>query len=115
MKTAHPPAAGGAGRPLGDAGSLSGSPEPPSAGSCSLAGLAPDLQHVLFWMANAVELLYFVQQRSPLFMQSLEELGVTGEPRAGPARHCRPASAQRRARCRETDERDGDADGNAGN
>ncbi|XP_043311236.1 ras-associating and dilute domain-containing protein isoform X3 [Cervus canadensis] len=54
-------------------------PEPPSAASCSLAGLAPDLQHILFWMANAVELLYFVQQRCPLYMQSLEEeLDITG-------------------------------------
>ncbi|XP_070316585.1 ras-associating and dilute domain-containing protein isoform X2 [Odocoileus virginianus] len=54
-------------------------PEPPSAASCSLAGLAPDLQHILFWMANAVELLYFVQQRCPLYVQSLEEeLDVTG-------------------------------------
>ncbi|XP_052514363.1 ras-associating and dilute domain-containing protein [Budorcas taxicolor] len=54
-------------------------PEPPSATSFSLAGLAPDLQHVLFWMSNSVELLYFVQQRCPLYMQSLEEeLDVTG-------------------------------------
>lgn len=36
-------------------------------------------------MANAVELLYFVQQRCPLYMQSLEEeLDITGEPCAGP-------------------------------
>ncbi|XP_044791731.2 ras-associating and dilute domain-containing protein isoform X5 [Bubalus bubalis] len=55
------------------------SPEPPSAASFSLAGLAPDLQHILFWMSNSVELLYFVQQRCPLYMQSLEEeLDVTG-------------------------------------
>ncbi|XP_061258259.1 ras-associating and dilute domain-containing protein isoform X3 [Bos javanicus] len=54
-------------------------PEPPSAASFSLAGLAPDLQHILFWMSNSVELLYFVQQRCPLYMQSLEEeLDVTG-------------------------------------
>lgn len=44
-----------------------------------MAGLAPDLQHLLFWMSNSVELLYFIQQRCPLYMQSLEEeLDVTG-------------------------------------
>lgn len=65
-------------------------PEPPSAASFSLAGLAPDLQHILFWMSNSVELLYFVQQRCPLYMQSLEEeLDVTGELCAGP-RHAAP-------------------------
>lgn len=36
-------------------------------------------------MSNSVELLYFVQQRCPLYMQSLEEeLDVTGELCAGP-------------------------------
>ncbi|XP_055266372.1 LOW QUALITY PROTEIN: ras-associating and dilute domain-containing protein [Moschus berezovskii] len=54
-------------------------PEPPSVASFSLASLAPDLQHILFWMSNSVELLYFIQQRCPLYMQSLEEeLDVTG-------------------------------------
>ncbi|XP_037669868.1 ras-associating and dilute domain-containing protein isoform X5 [Choloepus didactylus] len=48
-------------------------PEPLSSSSLCFADLAPDLQHVLLWMANAVELLYFVQQRSPLYMQRLEE------------------------------------------
>lgn len=44
-----------------------------------MAGLVPDLQHILFWMANSVELLYFIQQTCPLYMQSLEEeLDVTG-------------------------------------
>lgn len=77
-------------QPPGDPGCLSGSPEPPSAASFSLAGLAPDLQHILFWMSNSVELLYFVQQRCPLYMQSLEEeLDVTGELCAGP-RHAAP-------------------------
>lgn len=44
-----------------------------------MAGLVPDLQHILFWMSNSVELLYFIQQKCPLYMQSLEEeLDVTG-------------------------------------
>lgn len=42
------------------------------AGSC-LAGLLPELRHVLLWMANAVELLYFVQQRGPVYAQGLEQ------------------------------------------
>ncbi|XP_014405480.1 PREDICTED: ras-associating and dilute domain-containing protein [Myotis brandtii] len=43
-----------------------------AAGSC-LAGLLPELRHVLLWMANAVELLYFVQQQGPVYMQGLEQ------------------------------------------
>lgn len=61
-----------------------GSPEPAAAAGAPLAGLAPHLRHVLFWMSNAVELLYFAQQQCPLYMQSLEEeLDVTGTARAG--------------------------------
>lgn len=61
-----------------------GSPEPVAAAGAPLAGLAPHLRHVLFWMSNAVELLYFAQQQCPLYMQSLEEeLDVTGTARAG--------------------------------
>ncbi|XP_057604860.1 ras-associating and dilute domain-containing protein-like [Hippopotamus amphibius kiboko] len=53
--------------------------EPLSAAGFSLAGLLPDLRHILFWMANSVELLYFIQQKCPLYVQSLEEeLDVTG-------------------------------------
>ncbi|XP_045669232.1 ras-associating and dilute domain-containing protein [Ursus americanus] len=53
--------------------------EPLSPASFTMAGLVPDLQHILFWMANSVELLYFIQQTCPLYMQSLEEeLDVTG-------------------------------------
>ncbi|XP_054574216.1 ras-associating and dilute domain-containing protein [Eptesicus fuscus] len=43
-----------------------------AAGSC-LAGLLPELRHVLLWMANAVELLYFVQQQAPVYVQGLEQ------------------------------------------
>lgn len=56
-----------------------GSQEPLSTASFTMAGLVPDLQHILFWMSNSVELLYFIQQKCPLYMQSLEEdLDVTG-------------------------------------
>lgn len=44
-----------------------------------MADLVPDLQHILFWMSNSIELLYFLQQKCPLYMQSMEEeLDVTG-------------------------------------
>nr|XP_036863985.1 ras-associating and dilute domain-containing protein isoform X6 [Manis javanica] len=53
--------------------------DPISLGSFTMAGLVPDLQHILFWMSNSVELLYFIQQKCPLYMQSLEDdLDVTG-------------------------------------
>ncbi|KAF5918289.1 hypothetical protein HPG69_002931 [Diceros bicornis minor] len=53
--------------------------EPLSLAGFTMAGLVPDLQHILFWMSNSVELLYFIQQQCPLYMQSLEEeLDVTG-------------------------------------
>ncbi|XP_053783194.1 ras-associating and dilute domain-containing protein isoform X2 [Desmodus rotundus] len=53
--------------------------EPLSPASFTLAALLPDLQHILVWMANAIELLYFIQQQGPVYMQSLEqELDVTG-------------------------------------
>lgn len=69
---------------IGHSMSLVCSPEPVSPTSVSMAGLAPDLQHLLFWMANTVELLYFAQQQCPCYMQSLEEeLDVTGAMRTG--------------------------------
>ncbi|KAJ8792685.1 hypothetical protein J1605_019505 [Eschrichtius robustus] len=56
-----------------------GSQEPLSTASFTMEGLVPDLQHILFWMSNSVELLYFIQQKCPLYMQSLEEeLDATG-------------------------------------
>ncbi|XP_040431267.1 LOW QUALITY PROTEIN: ras-associating and dilute domain-containing protein [Cygnus olor] len=46
----------------------------PAALSCfGIADLLPDLQHILFWMSNAIEVLYFVQQKSPTYIQSMEE------------------------------------------
>lgn len=47
--------------------------EPVVAAGGGLAGLLPELRHVLLWMANAVELLYFVQQQGPVYMQGLEQ------------------------------------------
>nr|XP_021482300.1 ras-associating and dilute domain-containing protein [Meriones unguiculatus] len=53
--------------------------EPISWASFPMADLVPDLQHILFWMSNSIELLYFLQQKCPLYMQSMEEeLDVTG-------------------------------------
>ncbi|XP_054068492.1 ras-associating and dilute domain-containing protein isoform X2 [Rissa tridactyla] len=52
----------------------------PATLSCfSITDLLPDLQHILFWMANAIEVLYFIQQKSPTYIQSMEEeLDVRG-------------------------------------
>lgn len=47
--------------------------DPASLSHFTITDLIPDLQHILFWMSNAIELLYFIQQRSPVFLQSLEE------------------------------------------
>lgn len=52
--------------------------EPLSPGSVTVAALAPDLRPLLLWMANAVELLYFTQQRCPLYTQGLEDQDVSG-------------------------------------
>uniref|UniRef100_A0A8C6QT01 Ras-associating and dilute domain-containing protein n=1 Tax=Nannospalax galili TaxID=1026970 RepID=A0A8C6QT01_NANGA len=53
--------------------------EPISWASFPMADLVPDLQHILFWMSNSIELLYFIQQKCPVYMRSLEEdLDVTG-------------------------------------
>ncbi|XP_007498493.2 ras-associating and dilute domain-containing protein [Monodelphis domestica] len=53
--------------------------DPISLSRLTIADLLPDLQHILFWMSNSIELLYFVQQKSPLYIQSIEEeLDVKG-------------------------------------
>ncbi|XP_020864080.1 ras-associating and dilute domain-containing protein isoform X1 [Phascolarctos cinereus] len=53
--------------------------DPVSLSRLTIADLLPDLQHILFWMSNSIELLYFVQQKSPLYIQSMEEeLDVRG-------------------------------------
>ncbi|XP_030432872.1 ras-associating and dilute domain-containing protein isoform X1 [Gopherus evgoodei] len=53
--------------------------DPGSLSRFSVTDLVPDLQHILFWMSNSIELLYFIQQKSPVYIQSLEEeLDVKG-------------------------------------
>ncbi|NXX58595.1 RADIL protein, partial [Scopus umbretta] len=53
--------------------------DPAALSRFSITDLLPDLQHILFWMANAIEVLYFIQQKSPTYIQSMEEeLDVRG-------------------------------------
>ncbi|NXS42410.1 RADIL protein, partial [Balaeniceps rex] len=53
--------------------------DPATLSRFSITDLLPDLQHILFWMANAIEVLYFIQQKSPTYIQSMEEeLDVRG-------------------------------------
>ncbi|NWX07812.1 RADIL protein, partial [Caloenas nicobarica] len=53
--------------------------DPTTLSRFTIADLLPDLQHILFWMANAIEVLYFIQQKSPTYIQSMEEqLDVKG-------------------------------------
>ncbi|NWX42706.1 RADIL protein, partial [Steatornis caripensis] len=53
--------------------------DPSTLSHFTITDLLPDLQHIVFWMANAIEVLYFVQQKSPTYIQSMEEeLDVRG-------------------------------------
>ncbi|NXK67548.1 RADIL protein, partial [Sylvietta virens] len=47
--------------------------DPATLARFTITDLLPDLQHIIFWMANAIEILYFVQQKSPAYIQSMEE------------------------------------------
>ncbi|XP_058705311.1 ras-associating and dilute domain-containing protein isoform X2 [Poecile atricapillus] len=47
--------------------------DPATLSRFTITDLLPDLQHIVFWMANAIEILYFVQQKSPTYIQSMEE------------------------------------------
>ncbi|XP_044289497.1 ras-associating and dilute domain-containing protein isoform X2 [Varanus komodoensis] len=47
--------------------------DPVSLSRFTIADLLPDLQHIIFWMSNAIEILYFVQQKSPVYIQNMEE------------------------------------------
>ncbi|NWY91575.1 RADIL protein, partial [Loxia curvirostra] len=47
--------------------------DPAALSRFTITDLLPDLQHIIFWMANAIEILYFVQQKSPTYIQSMEE------------------------------------------
>ncbi|XP_033886422.3 ras-associating and dilute domain-containing protein-like isoform X2 [Acipenser ruthenus] len=44
----------------------------------SVTDLVPDLQLILFWMSNSIEILYYIQQKTPGFLQSMEQLDVKG-------------------------------------
>ncbi|NWH51625.1 RADIL protein, partial [Fregata magnificens] len=53
--------------------------DPAALSRFTITDLLPDLQHIIFWMANAIEVLYFVQQKSPTYIQTMEEeLDVRG-------------------------------------
>ncbi|KAK9393088.1 ras-associating and dilute domain-containing protein [Crotalus adamanteus] len=47
--------------------------DPASLSRFTITDLLPDLQHVLFWMSNSIEILYFIQQKSPVYIQNMEE------------------------------------------
>ncbi|CAM4502945.1 unnamed protein product [Leuciscus chuanchicus] len=46
--------------------------DPASLSLLSISDLVPDLQFIFFWMSNAIEILYFIQQKSPAYMQTIE-------------------------------------------
>ncbi|XP_063066861.1 ras-associating and dilute domain-containing protein [Engraulis encrasicolus] len=48
--------------------------DPAALSLLSISDLIPDLQHVFFWMSNSIELLYFIQQKSPRYMHTIEQL-----------------------------------------
>ncbi|XP_062820642.1 ras-associating and dilute domain-containing protein isoform X1 [Anolis carolinensis] len=47
--------------------------DPASLSRFTITDLLPDLQHIIFWMSNSIEILYFVQQKSPVYIQNMEE------------------------------------------
>ncbi|XP_048408684.1 ras-associating and dilute domain-containing protein isoform X2 [Stegostoma tigrinum] len=48
--------------------------DPASLPHLSMGELVPDLQHIFFWMANSIELLYFIQQKVPDYIKGIEDL-----------------------------------------
>uniref|UniRef100_UPI00398E4F18 ras-associating and dilute domain-containing protein n=1 Tax=Pristiophorus japonicus TaxID=55135 RepID=UPI00398E4F18 len=52
--------------------------DPASLPLLSITDLVPDLQHIFFWMSNSIELLYFIQQRVPDYIQGIEDLDAQG-------------------------------------
>nr|XP_015216000.1 PREDICTED: ras-associating and dilute domain-containing protein isoform X2 [Lepisosteus oculatus] len=52
--------------------------DPASLSLLSISDLVPDLQIILFWMSNAIEILYFIQQKSPVYMQGIEQMDIKG-------------------------------------
>uniref|UniRef100_A0A8C6XG56 Rap associating with DIL domain n=1 Tax=Naja naja TaxID=35670 RepID=A0A8C6XG56_NAJNA len=47
--------------------------DPASLSRFTISDLLPDLQHIIFWMSNSIEILYFIQQKSPVYIQNMEE------------------------------------------
>uniref|UniRef100_A0A670YCK4 Ras-associating and dilute domain-containing protein n=1 Tax=Pseudonaja textilis TaxID=8673 RepID=A0A670YCK4_PSETE len=47
--------------------------DPVSLSRFTISDLLPDLQHIVFWMSNSIEILYFIQQKSPVYIQNMEE------------------------------------------
>lgn len=58
------------------------SQDPASLSLLSISDLVPDLQFIFFWMSNAIEILYFIQQKSPAYMQTIELLDDKGMKRS---------------------------------
>lgn len=54
------------------------SQDPASLSLLSISDLVPDLQFIFFWMSNAIEILYFIQQKSPTYMQAIELMDDKG-------------------------------------
>lgn len=54
------------------------SQDPASLSLLSISDLVPDLQFIFFWMSNAIEILYFIQQKSPAYMQTIELMDDKG-------------------------------------
>ncbi|KAL4624409.1 ras-associating and dilute domain-containing protein [Arapaima gigas] len=52
--------------------------DPTSLSLLNISDLVPDLQVIFFWMSNAIEILYFIQQKSPTYMQGIEQLDPKG-------------------------------------
>uniref|UniRef100_A0A8C4T6D5 Ras association and DIL domains n=1 Tax=Erpetoichthys calabaricus TaxID=27687 RepID=A0A8C4T6D5_ERPCA len=48
--------------------------DPASLSLLSITDLVPDLQLIVFWMANSIEILYFIQQKTPEYMQGIEDV-----------------------------------------
>ncbi|KAG2455973.1 RADIL protein, partial [Polypterus senegalus] len=48
--------------------------DPASLSLLSITDLVPDLQLIVFWMANSIEILYFIQQKTPEYIQGIEDV-----------------------------------------
>ncbi|KAL1005391.1 hypothetical protein UPYG_G00058480 [Umbra pygmaea] len=52
--------------------------DPATLSLLSISDLIPDLQVIFFWMANSIEILYFIQQKAPAYTQGIETLDSKG-------------------------------------